>query len=246
MGIIYLSPRTGSVRGFQVGNPNCGNRTLFHGDNLTFMRTMNLESVDLIATDPPFNKGKDFHPTPDSLAAGAKFQDRWSWEKDVHEEWVDQIKDDYPYVMHVIQGSRSSYGDDMGASLLSTLEKGTGRRSTCSYNAGTPRQSPRTRSEYRVRRLGGIMNRRRKTIKLNIRHGNRVETIRFDRYLGFQDVIVHCKYELFKGVDRSRRNELYKLVRERDGHVFDYPEILDETDLEEYEVLELVEHPKGH
>ena len=100
-----------------MGTPNWENRTLFHGDNLKFMRAMNSESVDLIATDPPFNKGKDFHATPDSLAAGAKFQDRWSWEKDVHEEWVDQIADDYPHVMNVIQGSRSSYGDDMGAFL---------------------------------------------------------------------------------------------------------------------------------
>ena len=55
---------------------------------------MNSESVDLIATDPPFNKGRDFHATPDSLAAGAKFQDRWSWERDVHPEWVDQLTDD--------------------------------------------------------------------------------------------------------------------------------------------------------
>lgn len=100
-----------------MGTPNWANRTLFHGDNLKFLREMNSESVDLIATDPPFNKGKDFHATPDSLAAGAKFQDRWSWEQDVHEEWVDQINDDYPHVMHVIQGSRSSYGDDMGAFL---------------------------------------------------------------------------------------------------------------------------------
>ena len=100
-----------------MATPNWKNRTLFHGDNLKFMRAMNSESVDLIATDPPFNKGKDFHATPDSVAAGAKFQDRWSWETDVHEEWVDQIKDDYPHVMNVIQGSRSSYGDDMGAFL---------------------------------------------------------------------------------------------------------------------------------
>ena len=40
------------------------------------MRGMNSEFVDLIATDPPFNKGRDFHATPDSLAAGASFQDR--------------------------------------------------------------------------------------------------------------------------------------------------------------------------
>ncbi len=96
---------------------NFANRTLYHGDNLAFMRAMNSESVDLIATDPPFNKGRDFHATPDSLAAGAKFQDRWSWERDVHEEWTDQIADDYPHVLNVIQGSRSSYGDDMGAFL---------------------------------------------------------------------------------------------------------------------------------
>ena len=96
---------------------NWKNRTLFHGDNLTFLRAMNSESVDLIATDPPFNKSRDFHATPDSLAAGASFQDRWSWERDVHDDWVDKINDDFPKVMHVIEGSRMSYGDDMGAFL---------------------------------------------------------------------------------------------------------------------------------
>ena len=97
--------------------PNWQNRTLFHGDNLKFLRQMNSESVDLIATDPPFNKGRDFHATPDSLAKGASFQDRWSWETDVHQEWVDHITDDHPNVMNVVQGSRLSYGDDMGAFL---------------------------------------------------------------------------------------------------------------------------------
>ena len=100
-----------------MNEPNWKNRTLFHGDNLGFLRAMNSESVDLIATDPPFNKGRDFHATPESLAKGASFQDRWSWEKDVEEGWVDQITDDHPKVMNVIQGSRSSYGDDMGAFL---------------------------------------------------------------------------------------------------------------------------------
>ena len=78
---------------------------------------MNSESVHLIATDPPFNKGRDFHATPDSLSSGASFQDRWSWERDVHKEWVEKIKDDFPKVQNVIEGSRSSYGDDMGAFL---------------------------------------------------------------------------------------------------------------------------------
>ena len=100
-----------------MAEPNFANRTLYHGDNLRFLRSINTESVHLIATDPPFNKGKDFHATPDSLAAGAKFQDRWSWEADVEGEWVDQIADDWPKVMTVINAARASYGDDIGAFL---------------------------------------------------------------------------------------------------------------------------------
>ncbi|MCY4144768.1 MAG: site-specific DNA-methyltransferase [Gammaproteobacteria bacterium] len=76
---------------------------------------MNSESVDLIATDPPFNKGRDFHATPDSLAKGAKFQDRWSWERDVHEEWVDQLTDDHPNLIDAINSARNAHSDGMGA-----------------------------------------------------------------------------------------------------------------------------------
>ncbi|MCY4263161.1 MAG: site-specific DNA-methyltransferase [Candidatus Dadabacteria bacterium] len=93
---------------------------------------MNSDSVDLIATDPPFKKGRDFHATPDSLASGASFQDRWSWDKDVHPEWLDQIKDDHPAVWEVIDAVNAIYmkktkknlkedrdkvGSDMGAFL---------------------------------------------------------------------------------------------------------------------------------
>ena len=95
--------------------PNFENRTLFHGDNLDVMRGMNSETVDLIATDPPFNKSRDFHATPDSLAKGAKFQDRWSWERDVHQEWIDQITDDYPKLMEAIKSARYAHSDGMGA-----------------------------------------------------------------------------------------------------------------------------------
>lgn len=38
---------------------NFKNRTLYHGDNLDFLRGMNSETVNLIATDPPFNKSKN-------------------------------------------------------------------------------------------------------------------------------------------------------------------------------------------
>lgn len=96
---------------------NWESRTLYHGDNLVFLRGINSHTVDLIATDPPFNKGYDFFAKTGSRSRGAKFQDRWNWDKDVHQEWVDQLKDDWPHTYHVIEGSRNSYGDDMGAFL---------------------------------------------------------------------------------------------------------------------------------
>ncbi len=100
-----------------MAEPNFKNRTLYHGDNLAFLRGMNSETVHLIATDPPFNKNRDFHATPDSLAKGASFSDRWSWERDVHEEWTDSIIDDWPAVWEVITAARAAYGDSMGAFL---------------------------------------------------------------------------------------------------------------------------------
>ena len=80
---------------------------------------MDTESIHLIATDPPFNKNRDFHATPNSLklARGAKFEDRWRWDEDVHEEWVDQIRDDWPGVWLVIEAARAASGQDMAAFL---------------------------------------------------------------------------------------------------------------------------------
>ena len=78
---------------------------------------MNSGTVDLIATDPPFNKGRDFHATPDSLAEGASFQDRWRWE-DEHKQWVNEIAaagwDDVAYTVEI---ARTTHSDDMGAFL---------------------------------------------------------------------------------------------------------------------------------
>ena len=83
-------------------NATIPNRTLYIHDNLDILRGMNSESVDLIATDLPFNKGRDFHATPDSLAAGARFQGRWSWEVDAHQSWVEQIQDDQPGLYELV------------------------------------------------------------------------------------------------------------------------------------------------
>ena len=78
---------------------------------------MNSGTVNLIATDPPFNKSRDFHATPDSLAAGAQFQDRWSWQDDIHDDWLIAIQRDEPEVWHVITAAKEVYGDDMAAFL---------------------------------------------------------------------------------------------------------------------------------
>ena len=102
---------------------NFRNRTLFHGDNLEFLRGMNSGTVDLIATDPPFNKNRDFHATPDSLARGARFTDRWSWDRDVHDDWEDQIKDDWPGVWYVIEAVKQASGDDMAPFALRARPK---------------------------------------------------------------------------------------------------------------------------
>ena len=41
----------------QHPNPNFQNRALYQMDNLDMLRGVNSGTIDLIATDPPFNKG---------------------------------------------------------------------------------------------------------------------------------------------------------------------------------------------
>ncbi len=100
-----------------MAEPNFENRTLYHGDNLDFLRGMNSETVHLIATDPPFNKSRDFHATPDTLSSGAQFQDRWSWHDDIHDDWLIEIQRDEPEVWQVVTAAKVVYGDDMAAFL---------------------------------------------------------------------------------------------------------------------------------
>ena len=50
--------------------PNFRNRTLYHGDNLDFLRGMDSETVNLVATDPPFKKGIIYNPSHTPTAPG--------------------------------------------------------------------------------------------------------------------------------------------------------------------------------
>ena len=85
---------------------------------------MNSETVHLIATDPPFKKQRGF------FSDTGGYDDRWTWQKDIlgldrkgnavaesHDDWIDQIQDDWPRAWKVIDTARTVYGDDMGAFL---------------------------------------------------------------------------------------------------------------------------------
>ena len=65
------------------------NKIVF-GDNLEVMRNMKDKSIDLIATDPPFNSGRDYNIfLKDSLAQNKAFTDIWQWDdkaKETREE----------------------------------------------------------------------------------------------------------------------------------------------------------------
>ena len=78
---------------------------------------MNSETIDLIATDPPFNKGRDFHATPDSASDGARFQDRWSWTPE-HQKWLEQIEEeDNPRLAAAIRMAMMAHSEGCGAFL---------------------------------------------------------------------------------------------------------------------------------
>ena len=54
---------------------------LYFGDNLTIMREMEDGFVDLIATDPPFNSGRNYNAFfTDSQAQKDAFEDIWQWD----------------------------------------------------------------------------------------------------------------------------------------------------------------------
>ncbi len=89
---------------------------LYVGDNLPFMQGMNSGTVDLIATDPPFNKGvKAFRAKDGTAADGQSFEDKWEWDrgdeergvKGEHDSWLDAIVD---------------YDADMGAAVRAVVE----------------------------------------------------------------------------------------------------------------------------
>ncbi len=93
------------------------NRTLFLEDNLPVLRGLDSQSVDLIATDPPFNKGVPAFKGTTKAGKNVKFKDVWNWDDDVQGEWIEQIRKKQPKLYNSILHANESAGDDMGAFL---------------------------------------------------------------------------------------------------------------------------------
>ena len=90
--------------------------TLYTGDNLYFLHGMNSESVDLVYLDPPFNSKRLYKAPVGSRAAGTSFKDMWTW-NDVDEAYLDQIVEQYPFLVQFIQATGVIHSEPMKAYL---------------------------------------------------------------------------------------------------------------------------------
>ena len=90
--------------------------TLYTGDNLYILHGMDSETVDLIYLDPPFNSKRLYKAPIGSRAAGASFKDMWTWE-DVDESYLEQLVEDYPFLVQFIQSVEVIHGTPMMAYL---------------------------------------------------------------------------------------------------------------------------------
>ena len=101
---------------------NFPDNILYELDNLDVLRGMNSATVDLIATDPPFNTRRNRSGTAGFYVDNWKWgdtgilPDQWAW-NEVHPVWLEQIKDDNPALHDVIQAARAAHDDGIAAFL---------------------------------------------------------------------------------------------------------------------------------
>ena len=133
---------------------NAVNRGVYIADNLSFLRSLNDECIDLVCIDPPFAKNETFGKRRDTDsdplrppltdaeretelrllrswginnpreadAAGivwpeTRYRDIWSWEGDIHEDWLRELTDEYPSIAGIIDIARHTRGDGIAAYL---------------------------------------------------------------------------------------------------------------------------------
>ena len=98
--------------------------TLYEMDNLIVLRGINSETVDLIATDPPFNTKRN------RSGSAGEYEDKWTWlEKgtkkrpdqwkwnEIHPKWLEEIKDNHESLHSAIKTAEVCQDKDTAAFL---------------------------------------------------------------------------------------------------------------------------------
>ncbi len=101
----------------QPKQPNFLNRTVWTGDNLDILRSLNSNCVDLIYLDPPFNSNRSYSAPNGSMAAGAAFKDTWTLD-DVDEAWHGEVSDRNPGLYAIIDAAGLAHGTSMKSYLI--------------------------------------------------------------------------------------------------------------------------------
>ena len=115
-------PALPSIPCTEMAEQNFPDNTIYELDNLDVLRGMNSETVDLIATDPPFNTKRNRAGTAghyvDNWKWGdtGKLPDQWAW-NEVHPTWLDEIKDENRALYEVIEAAGHCHGQDIAAFL---------------------------------------------------------------------------------------------------------------------------------
>ncbi len=145
---------------------------------------MNSESVDLIATDPPFDT-KRIHNAPlDLRTAQQQFDDRWRWDE-VTDEWHDLIAADYPSIRKIIESAVLIEGGTVDE-RTGKINTGNTRNSVAAYIAW---MAPRIIEMHRLLKPEG-------TIYLHCNHAaNSYLRLLMDSIFGknrFRNEIIWC------------------------------------------------------
>ena len=76
---------------------------LIYSDNLTALRSLDAESVDLIYLDPPYNSKRDYNDTFGSVAQSKAFSDTWTFGDD-DIRYLDELQNTAPHVRALLDG----------------------------------------------------------------------------------------------------------------------------------------------
>ena len=101
---------------------NFPNNALYEMDNLEVLRGKNSQTVDLIATDPPFNIKRNRSGTAGQYVDNWKWgdtgilPDQWKW-NEVHPKWLEEIKDNHTELYQAIDAAKQCQGEDTAAFL---------------------------------------------------------------------------------------------------------------------------------